>query len=220
MAVAATHAQEPVLESATAKIVLKLAVHERRQRTAPSAHRLDELRVVSLDDLVEQCLFGSMAPIAGGADRPVRGRYLHHASRPCESAVRIAWASLGIVIRAISAHLIGKAGLRRRRARTGAVTLIQRFGGALNLNIHFHMIFLDGVYDLRRGGRPRFVAVPAPTAVEMAVLVQRIGARIGRHLERRGILVRDAENAWLDVDAEQISPLDDLAARFGDDIGT
>jgi hypothetical protein len=26
------------------------------------------------------------------------------------------------------------------------VTLIQRFGSALNLNIHFHVIFLDGVY--------------------------------------------------------------------------
>jgi len=29
--------------------------------------------------------------------------------------------------------------------RTGAVTLIQRFGSALNLNVHFHMIFVDGV---------------------------------------------------------------------------
>ena len=27
-----------------------------------------------------------------------------------------------------------------------AVTLIQRFGGALNANIHFHMLFLDGAY--------------------------------------------------------------------------
>ena len=31
-------------------------------------------------------------------------------------------------------------------AKTGAVTLIQRFGSALNLNVHFHMLFLDGVY--------------------------------------------------------------------------
>ena len=28
-----------------------------------------------------------------------------------------------------------------------AMTLIQRFGSALNLNIHFHMLFLDGVYS-------------------------------------------------------------------------
>ena len=30
-------------------------------------------------------------------------------------------------------------------AQTGAVTLIQRFGSALNLNIHLHMLFFDGV---------------------------------------------------------------------------
>ena len=46
---------------------------------------------------------------------------------------------LGIVYRAISSHLINKAGLSRKKAQTGAVTLIQRFGrygapGALNLN--------------------------------------------------------------------------------------
>jgi hypothetical protein len=35
-------------------------------------------------------------------------------------------------------------------ARTGAVTLIQCFGSALNLNIHLHMLFLDG--DNRFGG--------------------------------------------------------------------
>ena len=53
---------------------------------------------------------------------------------------------LGIVTRTISTHLAHKAGLTRCEAPTGAVTLIQRFGSALNLNIHFHMLFLDGVY--------------------------------------------------------------------------
>jgi hypothetical protein len=32
------------------------------------------------------------------------------------------------------------------RADTGAVTLIQRFGSAANLNIHLHCLVLDGVY--------------------------------------------------------------------------
>jgi hypothetical protein len=53
---------------------------------------------------------------------------------------------LGIVYRAISVHLIRKAGFTRKSAQTGAVTLIQRFGGALNLNVYFHMLFLEGVY--------------------------------------------------------------------------
>ena len=30
----------------------------------------------------------------------------------------------------------------------GAVTLIQRFGGAINLNVHFHTLVLDGLYAI------------------------------------------------------------------------
>jgi len=64
---------------------------------------------------------------------------------------------LGIVYRCIATHLIKKAGFSCATARTGAVTLIQRFGSALNLNIHFHMLFLDGVYvDGANGSSTRF----------------------------------------------------------------
>jgi hypothetical protein len=40
-------------------------------------------------------------------------------------------------------------------------------------------------------------------------LVEQIAARIGRALERRGLVERDIENAWLAADA-QAGPLDDL----------
>jgi hypothetical protein len=53
---------------------------------------------------------------------------------------------LGIVSRAISTYLIKKVGHSKKTSRTGAVTFSSRFGSALNLNIHFHMLFLDGVY--------------------------------------------------------------------------
>jgi hypothetical protein len=49
-----------------------------------------------------------------------------------------------------------KAGFSRRTAQTGAVTLVQRSGRALNFNVHFHMLFLDGVYVERRDGSLRF----------------------------------------------------------------
>ena len=52
---------------------------------------------------------------------------------------------LGIVYRSLSMHLIKKAEFTRVTAGTGAVTLIQRFGSALHLNIHFHMLFLDEI---------------------------------------------------------------------------
>jgi hypothetical protein len=43
---------------------------------------------------------------------------------------------LGIVYRCMTTHLIKKAGFSCKAAQTGAVSLIQRFGSALNLNIH------------------------------------------------------------------------------------
>ncbi len=45
---------------------------------------------------------------------------------------------LGIVYRTLATHIIHKTGFTRSTAHTGAVTLIQRFGSALNLNLHFH----------------------------------------------------------------------------------
>jgi hypothetical protein len=73
---------------------------------------------------------------------PFQLRYLF-ASRP-----ELMRKVLGIVYRAIATHLTNKAGFTRKTAQTqtGAVTLIQQFGSALNLNVHFHMLFLDGVY--------------------------------------------------------------------------
>ena len=96
---------------------------------------------------------------------------------------------LGIVYRAIATHLIHKAGYTRKSAHTGAVTLIQRFGGALSLNIHFHMLFLDGVYiNGAKGATARFHRVNEPTSAEITQLAHTIAYRVGRYLERQGWL--------------------------------
>ena len=100
----------------------------------------------------------------------------------------------------LTTHLIHKAGLKRKEGATGAVTLIQRFGSALNLNIHFHILFLDGVYVYRDNRPPRFQRVRAPNKKELEDLVQRISQRVGRCLERLGLLEQDAESAWLELD--------------------
>jgi ribosomal protein S27E len=107
---------------------------------------------------------------------------------------------LGIVYRTIASHLVHKAGMQLKDASTGAVTLIQRFGSALNANIHFHILFLDGVYVSRDNGTPRFHRFKVPDRSELELLVQRISERVGRCLERRGLLQRDAESAWLDME--------------------
>jgi hypothetical protein len=107
--------------------------------------------------------------------------------------------ALRIVYRTISGFLIRKAGLTRTTGQSGAVTLVQRFGSALNLNVHFHMLIPDGVY-LTDTDPPYLKAVSAPTRVELLALVQRINERIGRHLERKGLLVRDVESSHLAFD--------------------
>jgi len=105
-----------------------------------------------------------------------------------------------VVYRAISTYLIKKTGFTvASGAKTGAVTLIQRFGSALNLNIHFHMLFLDGVYSFDEG-RTTFHRAPRPTATELAPLLHRIGVRVARLLEQDGLLIRDPDHAFLDLE--------------------
>ena len=124
---------------------------------------------------------------------------------------------LGIVYRAIANHLIKSADMTCATAQTGAVTLIQRFGSALNLNIHFavqgcagaaHMLFPDGVYVT--GERLTIRRVPPPTVVALEALIRVISERVARALERQGVLVRDLENSFLTLDSSDVSAFDDL----------
>jgi hypothetical protein len=71
------------------------------------------------------------------------------------------------------------------------------------LNIHFHILFLDGVYVYRDNRPPRFQRIKAPVKGELEELVQLISQRVGRCLERQGLLVQDTESAWLDLDPAQ-----------------
>ncbi len=73
---------------------------------------------------------------------------------------------LRIVHRVITGFLVEQAGLKRGAADAGAVTLIQRFGSAANLNIHLHCLVLDGVYR-RTEGKPIFDEARAPTDDEL-----------------------------------------------------
>ena len=116
----------------------------------------------------------------------------------------------GIVYRTIATHLTRKAGYTKTAAHTGAVTLIQRFGGALNLNIHLmcmdsrmqrapgcagaaHMLLLDGVYVDCAGPATRFRWVKAPSDSELNQLSHTIAQRLARYLERQCLLERGAE---------------------------
>ncbi len=116
---------------------------------------------------------------------------------------------LSIVNRVISTHLIKKAGFNKTQAHTGAVTLIQRFGSALNLNVHFHMLFIDGAYQEKPYERVKFHPVNALTARDLNALVATISQRVARCLERQGLLTRDDEGGYLTLDLQDDGALNE-----------
>ena len=79
----------------------------------------------------------------------------------------------------------------------------------MSLNIHFHMLFLDGVY-VTTGERLTFRRIPPPTVAALEKLVHVISQRVGRALERQGLLVRDFESSFLTLDSAEVSGFDDL----------
>lgn len=107
-----------------------------------------------------------------------------------------------IVYRAISTDIIHRAGHLKKQAKTGAVTYIQRFGSALNLNIHLHMLFLEGVI-INKQGETTFKRCKAPPHSDLETLVNTISQRIANYLEQAGLIRRDMDNTFLDL------PIDD-----------
>lgn len=117
---------------------------------------------------------------------------------------------LAVVQRGISTFVIKQAGFTvASGAKTGAVTLIQRFGSALNLNPHLHMLFLDGAY--RFGGtHARFHRARRATHDQLVQLLDTLSRRIVRLLERRGLLIADPVEPHLEFEIG--SSLDQIQA--------
>ena len=107
----------------------------------------------------------------------------------------------------ITRFLLKQAGLKAGQADSGAVTLIQRFGSAANLNIHLHCLVLDGVYRGSEAGvAPVFVEARAPTDEALQAVLEKIIRRTLRLLNRRGCLVEEEGTSYLaDMDADSDS---------------
>jgi hypothetical protein len=98
-----------------------------------------------------------------------------------------------IIRRAISQYYVNEAvkrGMDRNKIQAGSVTCVQRFGGSINLNLHYHVLFLEGVYVDRsdKGLKPRFVKVEPPGDADIAAVVEKISHRVIRKLRHPGYL--------------------------------
>ncbi|MBI4608833.1 MAG: transposase [Candidatus Rokubacteria bacterium] len=94
-----------------------------------------------------------------------------------------------------------------REGRTGTVTVIQRSGSGLNLNVHFHTLALDGVFSEARSGALEFHPAPAPSDEEVAQVLTAVRHQVRALLVRRGLEPGDDATGPADRLAEESSVL-------------
>jgi hypothetical protein len=103
-------------------------------------------------------------------------------------------------------------GFERRRARRrgvangrgAAITAIQRFGSALNTNVHFHTLVAQGVFAERADGSRHFAPAPAPAEDDVARLLATVQRRIVRLVARHGIDLASPEGELEAPDERQL----------------
>jgi hypothetical protein len=76
--------------------------------------------------------------------------------------------------------------------KTGAIAFTQRWGSALNLNIHLHIICADGVW-ITLNEKPHFRNLEPITDDQVADLVDAISDQVIRHLQKKGHLNENSE---------------------------
>jgi len=117
-----------------------------------------------------------------------------------------------ILVRAISSFYRSRA--KRRGVpdpRTGCVVFIQRFDSALRLNVHFHLLSLDGTFSRSGDGYPPtvdFHDADTPTDDEIERLARTLRDRVLRFCRKRGVIPAEDPTT---ADAEEPSPLTTLA---------
>ena len=97
-------------------------------------------------------------------------------------------AVVAVYVRAVLGWLRRDArGCGAADGRGGAVAIVQRFGAALNLNVHIHALVMDGVFVPDGAGVVRFCPVAPMGADDLALRLTTIERRIETLLARRGV---------------------------------
>ncbi|MPY88766.1 MAG: hypothetical protein GEU99_12660 [Luteitalea sp.] len=122
-------------------------------------------------------------------------------------------AVVGVFMRAVLGFLRQRARAQGiGNGRSGAVAIVQRFGAALNLNVHTHALVVDGVFAEAAAGNLVFHPAVPPADDEMEALLVTIARRIERLLARRGLSGTQAELGAADPWVEDAPVLAGFAA--------
>jgi hypothetical protein len=113
---------------------------------------------------------------------------------------------LSLFQRAIACRLrllARRKGYRSTGGRHASVSAIQRWGSALNLNVHIHSLIADGIWLGGESGPPVFVPVCVRDADVVAV-VRRVERRVLALMIKRGLL-GDAQDEYMPA-APEVDP--------------
>ena len=99
---------------------------------------------------------------------------------------------VGREVRRAIASFLRKQAKRRgiKNCETGSVTFVQRFNSGLGCSIHFHILFLDGVYQTYPGcdKRPVFINTPPFTDQDLLNVLQKVCNKVVTRLLKSGYL--------------------------------
>jgi hypothetical protein len=95
--------------------------------------------------------------------------------------------------------------------QTGAITFVQKFGGALNCNVHFHSITPDGLYVPTAAGDLSFVPLEPPSGQDVARLGRRVFRRLTKIATR---YLAKRQDEYIDPDDEQATLLNALSVAL------
>jgi hypothetical protein len=144
------------------------------------AHRMSETSARLSDSLIpkiptRQWVLSVPAPL----------RYLIAYDNDALKAVLSAFTgSLFSYLRKMAKRSGGEA-LDAKQYYPGAVTFIQRFGSALNLNVHMHSQVSDGAYIKYDKDKLRFIRIASPSLEEIRKITLKIARRVHRYLKIR-----------------------------------
>jgi hypothetical protein len=177
---------------------LPVAYSCKRRGVCPSccAKRMSEIAVHLVDNVLPHVAYRQWVTTF-----PHALRYWMAASRKLTSIVH---RRVTAMIQLYYTHKAKERGIKSPVA--GGVTFVQRFGSALNLNVHFHTVAIDGVYSVA-GLEPVFFRLPGPTDEEVEGIVSAVAHAVMQDLTTHGYLTAPDEESEASLETSLLDPI-------------